>query len=1303
MHDNHKYRAFNVKTLVQAGAVLKLLETLQIALSERPTMDLPFFVGNMMVDLIRALIGYPPDTQIIAKVFDFCCSVHPPSEAYVTNARKKFYFYPRFDSSHGSKSMQDKLERSQSLEAFPSVTMIELEGEKITSPKLIRSQSAYCFRGDSSFLLNDSARPSPFKVRNLRKELFRPDLLDGTPSDSDFLDASDSSPEPINISRRSVSDNDDSFDLGECRGAINSGLNEWEVLKRTNSDASAGYILTDGTANLVSGLLEVLRHAVVLLPDTQIKSVLNDVVINWETLVVLANSNDESIRCSALRLFHDYLQRASVEIRNQIVRGKAFMLFANQLYQHRSTAELVESALLLITSRAEPLLEATSGSVRDLDPTALPAVAPLIALIENAIGDDFVLDLVCMNVKNLFEAHDELGDTMMDRGLSIVICNAIAKQLSMNDPISPSLMSLLHSVTVRCATTNTEHFRIMSDIIESLAHLELKEIDLDYDTADFTEDERRQTSMSSSSDSCEACARVSEIRRVLYSVFMVSIESLMKKTDLGLSETQSEEIIADRFASSEQIPLSNMSTPKKQNLNLSSHQSPTKLKISEIDLINRVGVLFKSATSKILYQGPARCRHHNDLLSDELISKYSQRSGMVPITPSKPANVDYDNAFAINIFNILLYWSSEASRFDTKIPWVTKYNTESSLNRLTRNYSRKSKLARRLMLKLPLSEQFVTLINFMLSPQGGKSRLVPLKLVKEPERKNILLFIFNGAEREAEQVQLYLHYLIFYHGANMEQTDIDDLNQLVFLMSQLGYDPPSTVPTEIKVTESKQRVYERKCSKQRMTWLKKGDEQFRQIVERALNYSDHIATSSSEVTQVVVNRQNILRKRLSSMVKSIAANDVKSRDVWRKIISQLNHERAVWHNVSQTGMVWQLSPTEGPYGERRRLERANPRIKSKFVRSTSTDIYDALNEPDSVKSLPMMNFLKEDPAEDNKAVIEWLHIHEQITTTEKCRKITPEHEASGELLLSRTNMFYVGDEPLSSCFVARGLIDESGFCKHWIIASVKRLSRRWFGLNDCALEIAFDDGRTEMFAFSSYDIRENVYTTLSKLSPPEAPGSSLQEMTSKWQKGLISNSAYLMALNTFAGRTFNDLMQYPVFPFILSNYSEDKLDLSQCESYRNLMVPISVQNDEKREMFQERYHFLSEEFKRNPEATAPYHYGSHYSNSGTVLHFLLRLPPFTKMFLEYQDQSFDLPDRTFHSIATAWKLASNDSATDVKELVPEFFFLPEFLLNNENFNFGIRQNGKRVHHVTLPPWCNNDARMFISIHRQVDK
>lgn len=105
--------------------------------------------------------------------------------------------------------------------------------------------------------------------------------------------------------------------------------------------------------------------------------------------------------------------------------------------------------------------------------------------------------------------------------------------------------------------------------------------------------------------------------------------------------------------------------------------------------------------------------------------------------------------------------------------------------------------------------------------------------------------------------------------------------------------------------------------------------------------------------------------------------------------------------------------------------------------------------------------------------------------------------------------------------------------------------------------------------------------------------------------------------------------------------------------------------------------------------TEPFHYGSHYSNSGTVLHFLVRLPPFTKMFLTYQgdnfffifnfgiiyyyiycfcfllDNNFDLPDRTFHSLHTTWKLTSSESTTDVKELIPEFFYLPEFLINFE--------------------------------------
>ncbi|TTK16483.1 Lipopolysaccharide-responsive and beige-like anchor protein [Bagarius yarrelli] len=59
-------------------------------------------------------------------------------------------------------------------------------------------------------------------------------------------------------------------------------------------------------------------------------------------------------------------------------------------------------------------------------------------------------------------------------------------------------------------------------------------------------------------------------------------------------------------------------------------------------------------------------------------------------------------------------------------------------------------------------------------------------------------------------------------------------------------------------------------------------------------------------------------------------------------------------------------------------------------------------------------------------------------------------------------------------------------------------------------------------------------------------------MTQRWQKREISNFEYLMFLNTIAGRTFNDLNQYPVFPWIISNYDSEELDLTLPSNYRDL-------------------------------------------------------------------------------------------------------------------------------------------------------
>lgn len=201
-------------------------------------------------------------------------------------------------------------------------------------------------------------------------------------------------------------------------------------------------------------------------------------------------------------------------------------------------------------------------------------------------------------------------------------------------------------------------------------------------------------------------------------------------------------------------------------------------------------------------------------------------------------------------------------------------------------------------------------------------------------------------------------------------------------------------------------------------------------------------------------------------------------------------------------------------------------------------------------------------------------------------------------------------------------------------------------------------------------------------------------ITKKWQKGLISNFEYLMHLNTIAGRTFNDLTQYPIFPFILADYTSKELDLTNPNIFRDLSKPMGAQNAERLKKFEEKYKQLIEMGEK------PYHYGSHYSNLGSVLHFLVRLEPFSQYFIEFQGGRFDVPDRSFHSIHQTWLLSSSLSSSDVKELIPEFFYLPEFLVNTNRYDMGIKQDGQRVDNVILPPWANGSARLFIKKHRE---
>lgn len=61
-----------------------------------------------------------------------------------------------------------------------------------------------------------------------------------------------------------------------------------------------------------------------------------------------------------------------------------------------------------------------------------------------------------------------------------------------------------------------------------------------------------------------------------------------------------------------------------------------------------------------------------------------------------------------------------------------------------------------------------------------------------------------------------------------------------------------------------------------------------------------------------------------------------------------------------------------------------------------------------------------------------------------------------------------------------------------------------------------------------------------------------------WRRREITNFEYLMILNTLAGRSYNDLTQYPVFPWILADYTSETLDLKKSSTFRDLSKPVGA-------------------------------------------------------------------------------------------------------------------------------------------------
>ncbi|KAI1732503.1 beige/BEACH domain-containing protein [Ditylenchus destructor] len=472
------------------------------------------------------------------------------------------------------------------------------------------------------------------------------------------------------------------------------------------------------------------------------------------------------------------------------------------------------------------------------------------------------------------------------------------------------------------------------------------------------------------------------------------------------------------------------------------------------------------------------------------------------------------------------------------------------------------------------------------------------------------------------------------------------------------------------------------------------------IVERENTVIKFTSDKAMTLTCEIAEYQNTPRRAFIQWRKELTNELAKAGNTLGHLVREFCHPQAIFFDSNCWPLGHALDTTENPCRERRRLQPAHYQFPLKFLRKEWREMV----AKSYGGSLPLENLLQD--FKDQKT-LDHVEAINQVRLSISATLLRTAFECTGEIVVSDQKLYFLGEHAKST---QKGFI-YAPVTYSWSFEQVREIHSRFYLLKDTALELFTTTGDAFLVVFVATEQRNVLLNQLNTMSLGHLivdHKAQLQTAIQMWRRSSITNFEYLMVLNKLAGRSFNDLMQYPVFPFILSDYSSPLIDLESPFSYRDLTKPMAIQDPKMEATYIHNYNYSLEEFKKqkdsgfsSPVRFGAYHYGSHYSNTGIVAHYLVRLSPYTNVALEYQDNNFDIPDRLFNSIETTWRLSSSESTTDFKELIPEFFFFPEMFENLEKLDLGTRQAGQIVDDVILPAWCPfNNARLFCFIHRQ---
>ncbi|XP_069545364.1 lipopolysaccharide-responsive and beige-like anchor protein isoform X1 [Brachyistius frenatus] len=449
---------------------------------------------------------------------------------------------------------------------------------------------------------------------------------------------------------------------------------------------------------------------------------------------------------------------------------------------------------------------------------------------------------------------------------------------------------------------------------------------------------------------------------------------------------------------------------------------------------------------------------------------------------------------------------------------------------------------------------------------------------------------------------------------------------------------------------------------------------------------------------------------------------VTATQLTQKIVNILTDKHGAWGNssISRPREFWRLDYWEDDLRRRRRFIR-NPfgsshseaTLKAAAEHASEEDI---LKGKQSIRSQALGNQNSEsemslDGDDDTLSSLEEKDLENltgPVNVSTSAQLVAPAVVVKGTLSITASELYFEvdEDEPGFKAIDPKILAYTEGLHGKWLFTEIRAIFSRRYLLQNTAVEVFMANRTAVMFNFPDPATVKKVVHSLPRVGVgtnfglPQTRRISLatpkqlfkaSNMTQRWQRREISNFEYLMFLNTISGRTFNDLNQYPVFPWVITNYDSEEFDLTLPSNFRDLSKPIGALNPKRAAFFSDRYESWED------DQVPKFHYGTHYSTSSFTQMWLLRIEPFTTFFLNFQGGKFDHADRTFSSVSRAWRNCQRDTS-DVKELIPEFYYLPEMFVNANTYNLGVMEEGTVVSDVDLPPWAKSPEE-FVRINR----